>query len=117
MACFFSVLGVLPLIKGRGFVNITFLLIAVPFLVSAFLFPQILKPLNYIWFKFGLLLQKIVSPIMLGVIYFCVFTPVGIFMKLFAYDPLKRQFDPKAKTYWVEKDGSRNAGQGMADQF
>jgi hypothetical protein len=54
------------------------------FLLCALFVPQVLSPLNKLWFRFGLLVHKIVSPVVLGIIFFGVFTPAGLLLKLFS---------------------------------
>jgi len=73
------------------------------FFVSAMAFPSILRPLNIVWMKFGALLNRIVSPIMLGAIYFIVISPVAIFFKITGRDELKRKFDKSLSTYWISR--------------
>lgn len=74
------------------------------FLLISFVAPGILKPLNIVWMKFGALLNKIVSPIMLGAIYFIVITPVALFFKVTGRDELKRKYDKALKTYWISRE-------------
>jgi hypothetical protein len=63
-----------------------------------------LAPLNRAWMKLGELLGKVVSPIVLGVIFYGVFTPVAGAMRLAGRDAMCRRFDPRARSYWVERD-------------
>lgn len=63
-----------------------------------------LTPLNRAWMKLGELLGRVVSPIMLGVMFFAVFTPAGLAMRLFGRDAMCSRFDPAALSYWVERD-------------
>jgi hypothetical protein len=63
-----------------------------------------LAPLNRAWMKLGELLGRVISPVVLGVIFFGVFTPVGFVMRLFGRDALCRTFDAAARTYWVRRD-------------
>jgi hypothetical protein len=80
-----------------------FLGIALVFLVVSYTVPSVLRPFNKVWMLFGALLHKVVSPIMLGVIYFLVVTPVALFFKLTGRDELRRKYDPAAKTYWITR--------------
>lgn len=80
-----------------------FLAVSAVFLVASFAFAHVLRPLNVVWMKFGALLHKIVSPIMLGLIYFVVMTPVALFFKLKGRDELRRKYEPAARTYWIER--------------
>lgn len=72
------------------------------FAVAAFLAPQILSPLNRLWFGLGLLLGKIVSPIVLGLIFFVLITPVSFVTRLFGRDELKIK-KRTVESYWVDR--------------
>jgi hypothetical protein len=63
-----------------------------------------LTPLNRAWMLFGELLGRVVSPIVLGVIFFGIFTPVGVVMRLCGRDAMCRKFDAAAPSYWVRRD-------------
>ena len=89
------------------------LLVSFIFLVLGLMNSKILSPLNLLWFKFGILLGKIVSPIVMGVIFFLVVTPIGIFMKVLGKDLINLKFNNK-KTYWIEKSGPKSK---MKNQF
>ena len=77
--------------------------------ISVFLFlitsirANILKPLNKLWMKFGLILGKIINPIVMGIIYFFIFSPIGILMRLFGRDELGLRLKNK-KTYWIKRN-------------
>lgn len=76
-----------------------------------------LTPLNRAWMAFGALLNAIVSPIVLGVIYFGVFTPTGIVMRLCGRDAMCRRFDPAAPSYWVRRDPPGPRDDSFRDMF
>lgn len=76
---------------------------ACSFVLAALLAPRILHPLNLLWFKFGMLLHHVVTPIVLGLMYFVVFTPMGLWMRLVRKRPLNLRFDPRADTYWISR--------------
>ena len=76
-----------------------------------------LAPLNRAWMKLGELLGRIVSPIVLGAIYFGVFMPVGVVMRLFGRDALCRSFDTAARSYWVRRDPPGPAEGSFRDMF
>jgi len=76
-----------------------------------------LTPLNRAWMAFGALLNKIVSPVVLGVIYFGVFTPTGMVMRLFGRDAMCRAWDAKASTYWVTRDPPGPRDDSFRDMF
>ena len=71
-------------------------------LLSVFL-PRALHPLNVLWFKFGLLLHHIVTPVMLALMYFLVFTPMGMLMRLLNRRPLNLRFERNTQSYWIAR--------------
>ena len=75
---------------------------------------KILTPLNKLWFKFGILLGRIVSPIIMALIFFVVVTPIGLTMRLLRKDLLNLKYNKKNKSYWIEKNGPKSK---MKDQF
>ena len=110
---FFLLVSIYPLIYD-GDLKIWSLLISVIFLILGLLNSKILTPLNKIWFKLGILLGKIVSPIVMGFIFFAVVTPIGLLMKIFKKDLLNLTFNNKKKTYWIEKTEPKSK---MKNQF
>ena len=74
---------------------------------------NILYPLNRLWFKFGIFLGGIISPIIMGVIFFAVVTPIGLFMKILGKDLLSLKKNQK-KSYWIEYE---NKNSKMKNQF
>ncbi|MCW5698948.1 MAG: hypothetical protein KIT00_03815 [Rhodospirillales bacterium] len=98
----FAFVGVWPLFGG-GVLRWWALAIAMVFLLLAFLRPTLLAPLNRLWFRFGLLLHRIVSPFILGLLFFIAVTPVAHIMRVLGKSPLQLQFDHKADTYWIER--------------
>ena len=83
------------------------------FLILGLMNSKILSPLNLLWFKFGILLGKIVSPVVMGIIFFLVVTPISIILKIFGKDVLNLKFNNN-KTYWIVKDGPKS---NMKKQF
>jgi hypothetical protein len=65
---------------------------------------QWLTPLNRAWMKLGELLGRVVSPIVLGLVFYGVFTPVALVMRLAGRDAMHRRWDRDAPTYWVDRD-------------
>jgi hypothetical protein len=78
---------------------------------------QWLTPLNRAWMKFGELLGRVVSPIVLGAIFFVVFTPVALVMRLAGRDAMKRRWEPRAPSYWVRRDPPGPADDSFRDMF
>lgn len=66
--------------------------------------PQLLQPLNRLWMAFSEVLHSIVNPIVLGAMFFLVITPIGMAMRAFGRDPMRRGFDKALDTYWILRD-------------
>ena len=115
-AAVFAIIALLPLahsLPPRWWA----LAVAALFLIAAFIAQPLLKPLNLLWFKFGLLLYKVVNPIVMGLLYYLTVVPTGLVMRACGKDPLNRAFDPKAKTYWIERDPPGPEPESMKNQF
>ena len=70
----------------------------------ALLAPRTLAPLNWLWTQFGLILHRLISPIVITALFFLVITPVGLLMRLCGQRPLNLKFDAAAKTYWMSRN-------------
>ena len=88
-------------------------IISLLFLVLGLLNSKILNPLNNLWFKFGIFLGKIISPLIMGIIFFLVVTPIGFIMRLLGKDILNLKYNEN-KSYWIEKKGPKSK---MKNQF
>ena len=108
----FFLIATYPLLI-KGDVRLWSLIISIIFLILCILNSKILSPLNKIWFKFGIFLGKIVSPLVMGLIFFAVVTPIGILMRFLNKDLLNLKFN-KNSTYWIEKNGPKSK---MKNQF
>tara|TARA_Y100001970_G_scaffold5209_1_gene5914 strand:+ start:3229 stop:3612 length:384 start_codon:yes stop_codon:yes gene_type:complete len=108
----FLIIATYPLINNEE-LRIWSLVISLIFLVLGLINSKILTPLNKIWFKFGLLLGKIISPIIMGLVFFLVVTPIGFIMRIIGKDLLNLRFN-KEKSYWIEKTGPKSK---MKNQF
>jgi len=97
--------------------SLAFAAASLVFLSLALLLPKVLAPLNWLWTKFGLLLHRIVSPVVLGILFFIVFAPIGFIMRRFGGDPLRLRFDPGAPSYWIERSPPGPAPDSLQDQF
>ena len=87
------------------------------FLIVALAAPRLLAPLNRLWFKFGLLLNAIVSPVIMGLLFFLTITPIGWLMRLFGARPLNLTFDSAAETYWIRRDPPGPPPASLKNQF
>ena len=108
----FLLISLYPLLKS-GDIRVWSLVVSFIFLILGIFNSKILSPFNKLWFKFGLLLGKFVSPLIMMIIFFFVVTPIGILMRLFRKDILNLKFNDK-ETYWIEKKGPKSK---MKNQF
>ena len=108
----FLLIAFYPLIND-GEARIWSIIISLIFLVLGLLNSKILTPLNKLWFKFGIFLGKIISPLVMGIIFFLVVTPIGLTMRILGKDLLNLKFN-KNKSYWIEKNGPKSK---MKNQF
>jgi len=115
-AVVFLLIGLAPLIK-RGEVRWWAVILGGLFLILGLANASILTPLNRIWMKFGLLLHHIVSPVILGILFFAVFTPMGWILRLLGKDPMRMKPDKNASSYWILRDPPGPARQSMPNQF
>ena len=108
----FLLVSFYPLINEEN-IRYWSLFISFIFLILGLLNSKILTPLNKIWFKFGILLGKIISPFIMGIIFFFVVTPIGLLMRIFKKDLLNLRFN-NDKSYWIKKKGPKSK---MKKQF
>ena len=108
----FLLIALYPLINN-GEVRLWSLITSIIFLTLGILNSKFLNPLNKLWFKFGIILGKIVSPLIMGIIFFLVVTPTGLIMRLLRKDILSLKYN-KNKSYWIEKKGPKSK---MKNQF
>jgi hypothetical protein len=100
---FFVLVGVYGLWRGGAALPWLLVLAAVTAIVTLTR-DSWLTPLNRAWMAFGELMGRVVSPIVLGLIFFGVFTPFALVMRLFGRDAMCRKWDPAAPSYWVKRD-------------
>ena len=108
----FLLIALYPVIKGQE-IRIWSLIISLIFLALGLKNSRVLTPLNKLWFKFGIFLGKIVSPLVMGIIFFLVVTPIGLIMRILRKDLLNLKYNSN-KSYWIEKDGPKSK---MKNQF
>ena len=108
----FILIALYPLLNGQE-IRLWALIISAVFLILGLLKSKLLTPLNKLWFRFGIFLGKIISPIIMGFIFFLVVTPIGLIMRLLGKDPLNLKYN-KERSYWIEKDGPKSK---MKNQF
>tara|TARA_B100002051_G_C16684947_1_gene612049 strand:+ start:219 stop:611 length:393 start_codon:yes stop_codon:yes gene_type:complete len=109
----FIIVALWPLLND-GNIRIWSIIVSIIFLILGLLNSKILTPFNKLWMRLGALLGIIVSPIVMGVVYFGIITPIGLIMKLFGKDVLNLKLDKNKKTYWTLK---KKIPSKMKDQF
>ena len=109
---FFFIVSILPLFNGGNF-RVWSAILSIIFLILGLMNSNILSPLNKIWFKVGMILGNIVSPIVMGIIFFFVVTPTSLIMRAFGKDLLSLKKSDK-KSYWVERTNIKSM---MKNQF
>ena len=108
----FLLIAFYPL-TNQADIRIWSIIISLIFLSLGLLNSKLLTPLNKIWFKFGIVLGKIVSPLIMGLIFFAVVTPIAFLMRILKKDLLNLKFN-KNSSYWIEKSGPESK---MKNQF
>jgi hypothetical protein len=117
LAVVFAVVGFWPLVFRSETPHWWALVISLAFLTTAFVAPRLLVPLNVLWFKLGLLLHHIVNPIVMALIYYGAFVPMGLVLKMAGKDLLRLSWDPAAESYWLVRDPPGPAAGTMTKQF
>lgn len=108
----FLLIGFYPLLN-EGNLRIWSVIISIVFFILGLLNSKILTPLNKVWFRFGLFLGKIISPLIMGIIFFFVVTPIGIFLRIIKKDIINLKFNSD-KSYWLKKSKIKSK---MKNQF
>ena len=115
-AAVFVIVALFPLL-GDGGVRLWSLGIAAAFVVVSFVYPRCLRPFNKLWFRFGLLLHRVMSPLVMGFMFFVAVTPTGFIMRTLGKDLLRLRFDKDATSYWIERTPPGPAPDTMRNQF
>jgi hypothetical protein len=116
IAVVLALLSALPLISGKP----PYLWLVVPAIVLALFAlaaPRLLSPLNRAWYRFGVLLHRIVNPLILAMLFFLVVTPVALLMKVAGKRLLQRYYEPESKTYWIIRSPPGPDVQSIRNQF
>ena len=108
----FLIIAFYPIINGET-ARIWSIIVSLIFLLLGLINSKLLTPLNKVWFKFGLFVGKIISPLVMGIIFFLVVTPIGILMRILNKDLINLKFNNN-KSYWIEKTDPKSK---MKNQF
>ena len=109
----FLIISLWPLLNENP-LRVWSIYVAIIFLILGLMNSKLLAPLNILWFKFGELLGSIVAPIVMGIVFFVVITPIGLFMKMIGKDLLNDKYNNKNKSYWINREESKGT---MKQQF
>ena len=109
----FLIISLWPLINENP-LRVWSIYVAIIFLILGLMNSKFLAPLNILWFKFGELLGSMVAPIVMGIVFFVVITPIGLFMKMIGKDLLNDKYNNKNKSYWINREKSKGT---MKQQF
>lgn len=114
-AAVFGLVGLYPLLHDEP-IRLWALAVAAAFLTIALVYARLLRPLNRIWFLIGMAMHKVISPIILGLLYFVTVTPIGLLMRLSGHDPLRLKRSA-AITYWISRQPPGPAPESLKNQF
>ena len=115
-AVVFALVGLWPLAQG-GALRLWALAVGAVFLVLALVWTAPLRPLNRLWTRLGLLLHAIVSPVVMGLLFFGTVLPIGLILRLSGKDLLNLRRDPAARSYWIERKPPGPQPETMIHQF
>lgn len=115
-AVFFTVIGLWPLMES-GDVRTWSLGLAIALLLMAVIVPRALTPLNFLWTGFAKLMHRITSPVIMAFLFYIVVTPMGIAMRLAGKDPMRRERDEAADSYWIERQPPGPEPETLKKQF
>ena len=113
---FFVLIACLPLLHGQT-PRWTLLGLAAVFLLLALLRPSLLAPLNRLWMRFGALLHQFMNPVIMGLMFFLIITPMALAMRLAGKDPLHRKMDADAGSYWIPREPPGPPPESLKNQF
>jgi hypothetical protein len=114
-AAFFLILALWPVVRGDP-IRVWSLIVAGFFLGAAFFSPHIFSLPNRLWFRFGLLLGKVLTPIIMGTLFLAVVLPIALVMRLLRKDTMRLRPDPSLESYWLPK-ASGPSPETLKDQF
>ncbi|MDD5594667.1 MAG: SxtJ family membrane protein [Candidatus Omnitrophica bacterium] len=105
MGVAFLVIVALIFLKHRH-LNLPFLFISLGFFISAVVSPAILKPIYILWMRFAFILSWVNTRLLLLIIFYLVFTPISLILKLFGKDILERRIDRQCTSYWHQRENA-----------
>jgi hypothetical protein len=115
-ATIFMLLGIYAHLKVLDRLSIMAVILSFLFIATAIAMPQALKPLNYLWYKLGLILGRMVSPILLGVFFFLMITPIAVIMRFWGRDELRLK-KRSLESYWVDRKPPGPSSDSFKNQY
>jgi len=112
----FLIIGLFPLVSGES-IRLWSLTVAGVFLGISLVYPRVLSPFNFLWFKFGLLLGKIISPIVLSLVFLITIVPTGLIMRMLRKDILGLKLDKTKSSYWIHRQPPGPKKESLKNQF
>ena len=109
----FVIVALYPITKGEN-IHLWLIVLSIAFFCFSFFYPKVFRIPNQLWFKLGLLLNRVFSPVILGLIFYLVVFGTGLFFRLFGFDPLNQKQKRKDTTYWSV---SEDVTISLDDQF
>ncbi|MBM3488124.1 MAG: hypothetical protein FJX67_16070 [Alphaproteobacteria bacterium] len=116
MAAVFAIIGVWPALFS-GPPRLWSLAVAALFLAAAGAAPRLLAPLNRLWTRFGVLLHRVMNPVVMAIVFYGTVVPIGLVMRALGKDPLRLRRDRAATTYWIAREPPGPAPETMKNQF
>jgi predicted membrane protein len=113
---FLVLYGLAPL-RHAGRVRVWPIVLASILLLISVFFSKVLHRLNLLWARVGLLLSRVVNPIVMGLLFFIGFVPVGLVNRMRRKDPLQLKIIPSASTYWITREPSGSPPENMTHQY
>ena len=101
----FLIVSLWPL-THEGSIRIWSVIVSAVFLILGLINSRLLTPLNVLWFKLGMTLGAIISPIVMGIVFFIVVTPIGFILRIMGKDLLNKKYDKEKETYWIKRNAS-----------
>jgi len=116
IAVFFVIVTFWPLVRAQP-VRWWALILAAVFAALAVMWPATLAPLNKAWIKLGILLYKIIGPVVIALLFYLTVTPIALLMRILGKDPLRLRRDPDAASYWIDRTPAGLAPESMQNQY
>ena len=101
----FLIVSLWPL-THEGSIRIWSVIVSAVFLILGLINSRLLTPFNVLWFKLGMILGAIISPIVMGIVFFLVVTPTGFILRIMGKDLLNKKYDKEKETYWIKRNAS-----------